>query len=70
MLKVVKSSKGGLIATHNLQFVKESCSRVIYLEKGKVEFFGNAVEGVELYLKKIGFSKKEFNNEKIELAED
>ena len=68
MLEVVKRSKGGVIATHNLQFVKESCSKVVYLDKGKMKFFGDAEEGVELYLKDTGISRKKPNA--IALNED
>lgn len=70
MLKVVKRSKGGLIATHNLQFVKESCSKVMYLDKGKIKFFGSAEEGVELYLKEIGVSRNKSKDDKMLLNED
>jgi ABC-type polysaccharide/polyol phosphate transport system ATPase subunit len=70
MLEVVKRSKGGLIATHNLQFVKESCSRVIYLEKGKLKFFGSAKEGVELYLNESGTLRKKSRDNEISLNED
>lgn len=70
MLDVVKRSKGGLIATHNLQFVRESCSKVVYLDRGEMKFFGDAEEGVELYLSEIGMSKKKPSDEEISLTED
>ncbi|MBS3926350.1 MAG: ABC transporter ATP-binding protein [Nitrosarchaeum sp.] len=70
MLEVVNRSKGGLVATHNLQFVKESCSKVIYLDKGEMRFFGNAEEGVEMYLEEIGMSRKKSENNEIALEED
>jgi len=72
MLEVVKRSKGGLIATHNLQFVKESCSKVLYLDNGKMKYFGDSKEGVELYLKEIGTSRSRENNMngKLTLEED
>ena len=70
MLEVVKHSKGGLIATHNLYFVKESCSKVIYLDKGEMKFCGDAEEGVELYLEEIGMSRKKSKDEEIILDED
>ena len=72
MLDVVKRSKKKLIATHNLQFVKESCSKVLYLDNGKMKFFGDAKEGVELYLKEIGTSRNRENKmkENITLEED
>jgi ABC-type polysaccharide/polyol phosphate transport system ATPase subunit len=68
MLKVVKSSKGGLIATHNLQFVKESCSKVLYLKNGKVEFFGDSITGINQYLKDIG--RRPLKETEISLEED
>ena len=70
MLDVVKRSKGGLIATHNLQFVRESCSKVIYLEKGQMKFFGDTKEGVEMYLSDIGMSSKKSDSGEMSLAED
>ena len=53
MMEVVRNSKGGVVATHNLQFVRGFCSRVLYLEKGKVKFFGDPNEGADLYLKDL-----------------
>ena len=70
MLDVVKRSKGGLIATHNLQFVKESCSKVLYLDKGRMKFFGDVKEGVETYLAEIGMSQKKLRGDKMSLIED
>lgn len=70
MMDVVKRSKGGLIATHNLQFVKESCSKVLYLDKGEMKFFGDVEEGVEMYLTEIGISQKKIRDDKISLIED
>ncbi|BAZ17110.1 ABC transporter-like protein [Calothrix sp. NIES-4071] len=42
-----------LVVSHDLEFVKESCQRGIWLDKGKIRFIGNAEETVNYYLNKI-----------------
>lgn len=51
MHDVVSRSKGAVIATHDLNFVRENCNKVLYLNKGKVLFYGDPNEGVNLYEK-------------------
>lgn len=65
MMEVVRNAKGGIIATHNLQFVRGFCSKVLYLENGKAKFFGNPDEGADLYLKDLRLSK-----DKVSYTED
>lgn len=54
MREIVQNSKGALIATHDTGFVNESCDKVLYLEKGRVKYFGDSKKGVELYMKDVG----------------
>jgi ABC-type polysaccharide/polyol phosphate transport system ATPase subunit len=42
-----------LVVSHDLNFVKQSCVRGIWLEQGKLRFIGNADEAVEKYLKEL-----------------
>ncbi|HZH38712.1 MAG TPA: ABC transporter ATP-binding protein, partial [Bacillales bacterium] len=42
-----------LVVSHDLQFVKQSCKRVIWLKDGKVKFMGTAQETVDCYLKSV-----------------
>ncbi|MFK0734348.1 MAG: ABC transporter ATP-binding protein [Gloeotrichia echinulata GP01] len=41
------------VVSHDLNFVKQSCLRGIWLEQGKLRFIGNADEAVEKYLKEL-----------------
>lgn len=40
-----------LVVSHDLEFVRQSCEWVIWLDKGKVKLIGNANQVVEAYLK-------------------
>jgi ABC-type polysaccharide/polyol phosphate transport system ATPase subunit len=39
-----------LLVSHDLGYIEQSCERVIWLDKGKVRFVGNASEAVDRYL--------------------
>ncbi|MBW4563376.1 MAG: hypothetical protein KME32_19960 [Mojavia pulchra JT2-VF2] len=39
-----------LVVSHDLEFVKQSCERVIWLDKGKVKLIGEANQAIEAYL--------------------
>ncbi|MBD2292155.1 ABC transporter ATP-binding protein [Anabaena sphaerica FACHB-251] len=39
-----------LVVSHDLGFMKQSCKRIIWLEKGKINFIGTAERAVESYL--------------------
>jgi ABC-type polysaccharide/polyol phosphate transport system ATPase subunit len=39
-----------LLVSHDLGYIEQSCERVIWLDKGKVRFVGNASEAVNRYL--------------------
>lgn len=42
-----------LVVSHDLNFIKQSCVRVIWLEQGKVRFMGKADETADYYLNSI-----------------
>jgi len=42
-----------IFVSHSMDQVKKFCEKVIYLKKGKVEFFGEVEEGVRRYEKEI-----------------
>jgi len=54
MKEVVKQSNGAIIATHDMPFVEEHCTKVLYLVEGERKFYGDPREAVELYKKDIG----------------
>ncbi|MEO3707385.1 ABC transporter ATP-binding protein [Trichormus azollae] len=39
-----------LVVSHDLEFVKQSCHRAIWMNKGKIIFSGNAAQTVDYYL--------------------
>ena len=39
-----------LVVSHGMEFIRESCEKAIWLDKGKVRFFGTADETVNSYL--------------------
>ncbi|MBE9038736.1 ABC transporter ATP-binding protein [aff. Roholtiella sp. LEGE 12411] len=40
-----------LVVSHDLNFIKQSCEKVMWLEKGAIRFIGNGCEAVKFYLK-------------------
>jgi ABC-type polysaccharide/polyol phosphate transport system ATPase subunit len=40
-----------LVVSHDLNFIKQSCEKVMWLEKGAIRFIGNGFEAVKFYLK-------------------
>jgi ABC-2 type transport system ATP-binding protein len=45
-----------LLVSHDLGYIEQSCERVIWLDKGKIRFIGNASEAVNRYLNPAGSS--------------
>jgi lipopolysaccharide transport system ATP-binding protein len=43
-----------LVVSHDLHFVRQSCDRVIYLDKGKIKLIGEAKEAIGFYLDTVG----------------
>ena len=42
-----------LVVSHDLGFIRQSCERAIWLEKGRVRFRGDATETVDYYLSSV-----------------
>ncbi|AUS99228.1 ATP-binding protein [Nostoc sp. CENA543] len=42
-----------LAVSHDLEFIKNSCNRAIWLHKGQIQFAGNAEETVDYYLQAV-----------------
>ncbi len=42
-----------LVVSHDLNFVKQSCIRGVWLDQGKIRFMGNANETVDCYLNSL-----------------
>lgn len=61
MKEVITKSNGGVIATHDLGFVKEYCSKAMYLSEGEIKFLGEPEKAVEMYLNDIKISKSRIN---------
>lgn len=47
---LVSSSDIFMIASHNIEWVKDNCQQILWLEKGELLFYGHVKEGLELYL--------------------
>ncbi len=73
-LKRMKESaftgKTVLFVTHSMNFIEESCDRVLYIKNGKVEKIGEPKETLEAYLDKMagGVSGK-WNPEEVDESE-
>jgi lipopolysaccharide transport system ATP-binding protein len=59
MSQIVKSGRTVLFVSHNLNVVKNLCSKVILLDKGKIKKVGDPVEVINLYLNGNKKTKKE-----------
>lgn len=55
MKEVISSAKGGLIATHDMNFVRKYATKAVYLEKGIMKFCGDPNQAVDMYEKDLGF---------------
>lgn len=42
-----------LVVSHDLEFVKQSCDKVIWLGKGNIKFIGRSAQALELYLNPV-----------------
>jgi ABC-type polysaccharide/polyol phosphate transport system ATPase subunit len=50
MNRLLESSKAMIVVTHNLTFAREKAKRAVYMEKGRVVFYGEPNRAVDLYL--------------------
>jgi ABC-2 type transport system ATP-binding protein len=42
-----------LVVSHDLEFIKQSCDRTVWLDKGQIKFIGDAKETVKTYLQTV-----------------
>lgn len=47
-----------LVVSHGMDFIKQSCERAIWLDKGKIIFSGQADETIDYYLKHVTHQEK------------
>jgi len=47
--KITQSETGLLLASHSPKEILDNCSKVLWLEKGKVRYYGDAINGIEKY---------------------
>jgi ABC-2 type transport system ATP-binding protein len=52
VIELVKSAKGVVLVTHDMDWVREYCNRALLLERGQVISEGNPDEVVELHLQR------------------
>lgn len=50
MEELVTNSKTAVIVTHATQFVRDHCTKALYLEKGRVKYFGDPDKAVDMYI--------------------
>lgn len=53
MHHMIHSSDIVVIASHDTAILKDLCTKVLWLDAGKVSFFGDVGRGIELYLGKL-----------------
>jgi ABC-2 type transport system ATP-binding protein len=52
VIELVKSAKGVVLVTHDMEWVREYCNRAMLLEKGRVVLEGDPDQVVELHLER------------------
>lgn len=50
MEELVENSRTAVIVTHATQFVRDHCTRALYLEKGHIKYFGDPDVAVDMYI--------------------
>ena len=50
MNRLLERSRAMIVVTHNLTFAREKAKRAVYMEKGRVVYYGEANRAVDLYL--------------------
>lgn len=51
---MIQKSNILVIASHNLNFLKKTCNRIIYIKDGSIESDSSVNEGIDNYVKQIG----------------
>ncbi|MEO9276693.1 MAG: ATP-binding cassette domain-containing protein [Nitrososphaera sp.] len=56
MKEVIQRSKGGMVATHDMNFARNYATKVLYLQGGMVRYFGEPNQGVDMYMTDLGLT--------------
>ena len=51
MMNMINTSNIVIFTSHDLNLIRSFCTHILWLDAGKVEFFGNINEGIDKYLK-------------------
>lgn len=54
--ELISSSEIFIIASHNLDWIKDNCNQLLWLDAGCARFYGCVKEGIQLYLESISAS--------------
>ena len=50
---LISSSEIFVIASHNLDWIKDNCNKLLWLDAGSARFYGDVEEGIQLYLEAV-----------------
>jgi ABC-type polysaccharide/polyol phosphate transport system ATPase subunit len=50
---MIQSSDIVVLASHDLSIIEKTCTQILWLDKGKIQFYGNAEEGLAQYKNRI-----------------
>ncbi len=56
--EMIDQAKAVIIVTHSMRFVRQVCTRGIWIEKGRIRFDGDAEEAVDKYEKEMGVKSR------------
>lgn len=62
--EMIEMAKAVIIVSHSMTFVEKVCTRVIWLDKGKIKFDGEPSEAVKIYKEQVK-SKKSKKSKKV-----
>lgn len=51
--QLTKTGRSIILASHNLEEIQSICNKVLWLDEGKVKFFGEATEAIECYMDEV-----------------
>jgi len=61
MLELIDNAKVMVMVSHQLPLIKDLCTRVIWVDKGRIRLSGNPEEVIEAYLEEVGTGKPAAN---------
>lgn len=56
MQDLIRKAKTIVVVTHNMAFVREQCTKALYLDQGRVRYYGDANRAVDLYLNDLNLT--------------